>query len=96
MAQLPSLALGLGLQGKPIDRAALNLRRAEGEERAALRAQQKAQKELDPYKKRILSVGDKAYLPVHKEMMSNKVAGFWKYLSENVDNVDYQQVGNMI
>jgi len=96
MAQLPSLALGLGLQGKPIDRAALNLRRAEGEERAALRAQQKAQKDLDPYKKRVFAVGDKAYLPVHKEMMSDKVAGVWKYLSENADNVDYQQLGNMI
>jgi hypothetical protein len=96
MAQLPSLALGIGLQGKPIDRAALNLRRAEGEERAALRAQQKAQKELEPYKRRIFAVGDKAYLPVHKEMMSNKVANTWKYLSENADNLDYQQLGNMI
>jgi hypothetical protein len=96
MAQLPSLALGIGLQGKPIDRAALNLRRAEGEERAALRAQQKAQKELEPYKRRIFAVGDKAYLPVHKEMMSNKVASTWKYLSENADNLDYQQLGNMI
>ena len=96
MAQLPSLALGLGLQGKPIDRAALNLRRAEGEERAALRAQQKAQKELEPYKRRIFAAGDKAYLPVHKEMMSNKVAGVWKYLSENGENVNYQELGNMI
>jgi hypothetical protein len=48
---LPSLAFGIGLSGKPIDRAALNLRREEGAQRAKAKEADDKRKKLEPYQK---------------------------------------------
>jgi hypothetical protein len=93
---LPSLAFGIGLSGKPIDRAALNLQREAGAQKAKAREVEDKRKQLEPYQKLLMDVGGKAYLPFQRKLMQEKVAGVYKYLADNAENVDWSQLGNIM
>lgn len=93
---LPSLAFGIGLSGKPIDRAALNLRREEGAQRAKAKEADDKRKKLEPYQKLLMDVGGKAYLPFQRKLMQEKVAGAYEYLANNAENVDWSQLGGIM
>jgi hypothetical protein len=93
---LPSLAFGIGLSGKPIDRAALNLRREEGARKAKAAEVDDKRKKLEPYQKMIMDIGTKSYLPFQRKIIQEKQAGLWKYIADNAENVDYSQLGGMM
>lgn len=93
---LPSLAFGIGLSGKPIDRAALNLRREEGAQRAKAKEADDKRKKLEPYQKLLMDVGGKAYLPFQRKLIQEKVASAYEYLANNAENVDWSQLGGIM
>lgn len=92
----PSLALGIGLQGKPIDRAAFNMQREIGAQKALQRKQEKELKELDPFKKQLVDLQSKAYLPAQKELLARETAKVYKYMADNIGNVDQWQLSQMV
>lgn len=93
---LPSLAFGIGLSGKPIDRAALNLQREAGAQKAKAREAEDKRKQLEPYQKMIMDIGTKSYLPFQRKIIQEKQASLWKYIADNAENVDYSQLGGMM
>lgn len=96
MEGMPSLAVGLGLQGKPLDRAQLNYLREKGAQDAKIKASAAKQKELDPIKKHLLDLGGVALFPYQKKILNNKVAETYNYLMENSDNLDQGAIGQML
>ena len=91
---LPSLALGIGLQGKPIDRAALNLRRQEGAEKAKVRAAEALRKKREPYRKMMMELGSKAYFPFQKEIIANKSADFYNMLENSEGEPNFGEISS--
>lgn len=92
----PSLALGIGLQGKPIDRAAFNMQREIGAQKALQRKQDKELKELEPFKKQLIDLQSKAYLPAQKELLARETAKVYKYMADNIGNIDQWQLSQMV
>lgn len=92
----PSLALGIGLQGKPIDRAAFNMQREIGAQKALQRKQERELKELEPFKKQLVDLQSKAYLPAQKELLARETAKVYKYMADNIGNVDQWQLSQMV
>ena len=91
--ELPSLAVGIGLQGKPIDRAQLNYLREKGAEEAKVKKAAVKDKELEGYKKQMLDISGTALFPYQKVIMANKQAEAYKYLADNINDLDQGQIG---
>jgi hypothetical protein len=92
----PSLAIGIGLQGKPIDRATLQMQREIGAQKAVQRKQEQALKELEPFKKTLMDLNNQAYIPVQRELLARKTSTIYKYLVDNMGRIDNYQVATMI
>jgi hypothetical protein len=92
----PSLAIGIGLQGKPIDRATLQMQREIGAQKAVQRKQEQALKELEPFKKTLMDLNNQAYIPVQRELLARKTAGVMKYMTDNIGRIDNYQLSTMI
>jgi hypothetical protein len=94
--ELPSLAVGIGLQGKPIDRAQLNYLREKGAEEAKVKKAAVKDKELEGYRKKLFDTGAKAMNPIDRERIRTKSAEFFKTLSETEGDLDQAAVSNML
>jgi hypothetical protein len=89
---LPSLAAGIGLQGKPIDRAQLNYQRELGAERALARKEQEKQKRREPYVKAIMDLSKGARIPFQDVLLQKQVGDFMVSLEDNLDNANYAEI----
>lgn len=93
---LPSLALGIGLQGKYDykQQANLQLARERGRAKAEADAAAAAAKKRAPYEKRLLNIRGEGLLPVHAKAIREKVGEALTYFEENPE--DYQGISQRI
>ncbi len=93
---LPSLALGIGLQGKYDykQQANLQLARERGRAKAEADAAAGAAKKRAPYEKRLLNIRGEGLLPVHAKAIREKVGEALTYFEENPE--DYQGISQRI
>jgi hypothetical protein len=93
---LPSLALGIGLQGKYDykQQANLQLARERGRAKAEADAANAAAKKRAPYEKRLLNIRGEGLLPVHAKAIREKVGEALTYFEENPE--DYQGISQRI
>jgi hypothetical protein len=86
---LPSLALGIGLQGQYDykHQAALDLSRAKGRAKAEADEAAARAKKLAPYEKALLNLDSQGLLPVHAKAMREKVAEAIDYMTNNQDDL---------
>ena len=94
--ELPSLAVGIGLQGKPIDRAQLNYLREKGAEDAKVKRAAAKDKELEGYRKKLFDTGAKAMNPIDRERLRTKSAEFFKTLSETEGDLDQAAISSSL
>jgi hypothetical protein len=94
--ELPSLAVGIGLQGKPIDRAQLNYLREKGAGEAKAKKAAAKDKELEGYRKKLFDTGAKAMNPIDRERLRTKSAEFFKTLSETEGDLDQAAISSSL
>jgi len=92
----PSLALGIGLTGKPESMARFVQMREQGQAAAKKAKQDAIDAQNADIRKQLMSVGGGARLPVFEELYTKKKADVIRKLSEMAGNIDYNVATDMI
>jgi len=97
---LPSLAIGLGMQGQPKDYANILMARKKGKEAAQAKADAARQKELEKYGKHIMDWGAKERLPIHNQPLREAYASALQTYERAMDgaasNIEVMEAANNV
>ena len=91
-----SLALGIGLTGKPESMARFVQLRAQGKAAAQKAKKDKIDAENEGIRKQLASLGGDATLPVFREQIMKEKADLLRQLSNGIANVDYNAATDLI